>query len=179
MKKIILLFAFFISVKTYSQTGNILVNMNGIGDFKIGMKKADAEKLIGKTLTPKNMSKEDDQDMDSFNVAYKGANFSLIFAKDYVDDKHFDVTLYEVGCNNNLLQTPSGIGIGTDKIKIITTYEGYTIWIMPDWENNDYTIKSKTKSTVWLHGDDSGHVIIFHLNNNIVESISVSVEEGD
>ena len=75
------------------------------------------------------------------------------------------------------MKTRSGIGIGDDKYKIISTYEGYTIWIMPEYENN-YTTKSKTKSSIWLHGD-SRNVIIFYLNNNKVTGMSVTYFEGD
>lgn len=48
---------------------------------------------------------------------------------------------------------------------------------MPEYENN-YTVKSKTKSTIWLHGDD-GNVIIFNLDNNKVVAMRVTYFEGD
>jgi hypothetical protein len=51
------------------------------------------------------------------------------------------------------------------------------IQIMPEYEK-DYTIKSKTRSTVWLYGDESGKVIIFYLTNNTVTGFSVMYNEG-
>lgn len=177
MRKILLPAFCFLATTVFSQTNNITVNMNGISDFKIGMKKQEIEKLIAKTITLKNLNKEDWM-MDTFKCQYKGAEFTLIFDRDYIDDNNFNIILYEVNSNSTLLKTPGGISIGDDKIKIVTTYDGYTIYLMPEWEN-DYTVKSKTRSLVMVHGDESGHVITFHMNNNKVESMSVSVEEGD
>jgi hypothetical protein len=52
------------------------------------------------------------------------------------------------------------------------------IYIIPEYENN-YTVKSKTKSSVWVHSDDAGKVIVFHLVNNKVTSMTVGYQMGD
>ena len=85
--------------------------------------------------------------------------------------------VYEVRSSSPQLKTKSGIGIGDDKLKIVSTYSDYLIHIMPEYENN-YTVKSKTRSTVWLYGDESGKVIIFYLTNNKVTGFAVMYNEG-
>jgi len=150
--------------------------MNGIGPFKLNMKKAEVEKILGKEIKLKNLLKED-WNYDTLSYEYNSTPFSFVFDRQSIDDKNYDVILREVKSSNPSLKTPSGITIGDDKIKIVNTYEAYTIWIVPDYEN-DYTTRSKTKSSIWVQGDDTGNTIIFHMYMNKVESISVTWNEN-
>ena len=166
----------FLSLQVIAQT--TLVTMNGIGDIKLGMKKAQVEKLVNQTFVlPQVSSKKDDVYQDTVQIMYKGMETSVIFQKVYSENDKYDIAVWEIKSNSPQLKTKSGIGIGDDKLKIVTTYEGYVIWIMPEYEN-DYSIKSKTRSSVWLHGDD-GNVIIFYLDKNKVTAMSVTYFEGD
>lgn len=152
--------------------------MAGIGDLKLGMTQAEVEKLLSKKLKLSHTNgKENDYLQDTVHVVYKDADADVVFQRQYIDDKKYNVCVYEITSNSPQLKTKSGIGMGDDKYKIISTYEGYTIWIMPEYENN-YTVKSKNKSSVWLHGDN-GNLIIFYLNNNRVTAMSITYEEGD
>src|SRR5215203_5110177 len=166
----------FLSLQVIAQT--MLVTMNGIGDIKLGMKKAQVEKLVNQTFVLSHLSsKKDDAYQDTVQIMYKGMETSVIFQKVYSENDKYDIAVWEIKSNSPQLKTKSGIGIGDDKLKIVTTYEGYVIWIMPEYEN-DYSIKSKTRSSVWLHGDD-GNVIIFYLDKNKVTAMSVTYFEGD
>jgi len=172
-----LLFIFSSTVAT-AQTSAGTVTMAGIGDIKLGMKKAEFEKLLNQTFKlPHLTSKNDNSYQDTVHISYKGMEADVIFQKEYSDNDKYDIAIWEIKSNSPQLKTKSGIGIGDDKYKIIKVYEGYVIWIMPQYENN-YTTKSKTKSSVWLH-DDSGNVIIFYLDNNKVTGMSVTYFEGD
>ncbi|HNP21472.1 MAG TPA: hypothetical protein PKM63_10240 [Panacibacter sp.] len=175
MKLFSFLFLLCISLHTKSQT-SVGVTMNGIGNLKIGMKLVDVEKLAGAPLKLNNILK-DDWNFDTIATRINGINFKLVFSRDYADEKKYDVTLREVSSSDSSLKTKSGITIGDDKLKIINTYEGYTIWIVPDYEN-DYTVRSKTRTTIFLFGDNSGNTILFHLFMNKIESMSVSISEG-
>jgi hypothetical protein len=167
--------SFTLNAQTTSTT---TVTMNGMSDIKLGMKKADFEKLLNQSFKmPHLTAKKDDYYQDTVHINYKGMEADVVFQKEYSENDKSDITLYEIKSSSPQLKTKSGIGIGDDKYKIISTYEGYTIWIMPEYENN-YTVKSKTKSAVWLHGDN-GNVIIFYLDNNKVTCMSVSYYEGD
>lgn len=178
MKRIPILLLFVLSLQAYSQNISPLVSMNGIGDIKIGMKKTDVEKLTGQTIKLVNLVKKgDDWSRDTINLSFKDVSYVLVFDKDYVNEKSQGFIVYEVKSNSPQLKTKSGIGIGDDKLKIVSTYGDYMIQIMPEYEK-DYTIKSKIKSTVWLYGDESGKVIIFYLTNNKVTGFSVMYNEG-
>lgn len=132
---------------------SLIVNMTGIGNIKLGMKKADMEKLTGQPIRLGNLLKED-WNFDTVTAKINDADFTLVFERQYTDDKNYDISLREVGSSNTALKTKSGVGIGDDKYKIISTYEGYTIWIVPDYEK-DYTVRSKTKTTIYLFGDNT------------------------
>ena len=166
----------FLSSQVIAQT--TLVTMNSIGDIKLGMKKAQVEKLVNQTFNlPHLSSKKGEAYQDTVHINYKGIEADVMFQKEYSENNKYDIAVWEIKSNSPDLKTKSGIGIGDDKLKIITAYEGYVIWIMPEYENN-YSVKSKTKSSVWLHGDD-GNVIIFYMDKNKVASMSVTYFEGD
>jgi hypothetical protein len=124
-----------------------IVTMAGIGDIKLGMKKAEFEKLMNQTYKWPNLTqKKTDYYQDTIPINYKGLEADVIFQKEYNENNREDIAVWEIRSSSDQLKTRSGIGIGDDKYKIISTYEGYTIWIMPEYENN-YTTKSKTKSS--------------------------------
>jgi hypothetical protein len=169
----LLLFSFAVDAQASS-----LVTMAGMGDIKLGMKKAEFEKLLNQKFTlPHLTANDDDYYQDTVHIIYKGLEADVIFQKEYSENDKFDISVSEIRSSSPQLKTKSGIGIGDDKFRIISTYEGYLIWIMPEYENND-AIKSKTRSSVWLHGD-SGNVIVFYLTSNKVTSMSVLYYEGD
>ncbi|HRI19493.1 MAG TPA: hypothetical protein PLA68_01005 [Panacibacter sp.] len=179
MKKILPALFILFSVNLTAQTSGYKVTMNGIADFKIDMKKAEVEKLLNQPVKLKNLLSKDEWMMDTIVYKYKDLDVSLIFTKQYIDDNKSDIVLWGIMSSSPLIKTPSGISVGDDKIKIVTIYDGYRMLISPDYEN-DNTIKSKTKSTVYLYSDDSGNQIVFHLEHNKIYSIAVSeIEEYD
>jgi len=176
MKLLSAFLAIFLSMRIFAQT--TLVTMNGIGDIKLGMKKAELEKLVNQTFKlPHLSSKNDDAYQDTVRINYKGMEANVMLQKEYSENDKYDIAVWEIKSSSPQLKTKSGIGIGDDKYKIVSMYEGYVIWIMPEYENN-YSVKSKTKSSVWLHGD-GGNVIIFYLDKNKVTAMSVTYFEGD
>lgn len=162
------------SANAFSQT----VSMTGIGDIKIGMKQADLEKVTGIKVKLKHLAKKESEAYrDTVVFSYKEVEYLVAMERSYSEENKNDITVAEVRSSSTKVKTRSGIGVGDDKYKIISTYEGYTIHIMPEWEDN-YTKKSKTRSTIWLYGDETGNVIIFYLDNNKVTAISVTYNEG-
>ena len=164
----------FFSTVSFAQTNSYTVSMSGISEIKIGMTKAALEKLLNQTI---KLPANKDNSRDSASCNYNGLNLSIVFEKQEVNNKS-ELVVWEVKSNHPQLKTRSGISIGDDKLKVISTYDGYTIYIMPDYDDANFTIKSKTKSTIWLHGDESGKVIIFYLSNNKVTGMSVTYDEG-
>ncbi|MBD0366865.1 MAG: hypothetical protein ICV53_12270 [Flavisolibacter sp.] len=136
----LLLLFFFCSA--WAQTSFSTVTMVGIGEIKIGMKKAELEKLLSEPLRLKNLLKKDWK-CDTVQVIYKEMQMQVILGKNMREDKASEIIVYEVKSAASQLKTHSGIGIRDDKLKIISTYEGYTIHILSEFENN-YTVKVKS-----------------------------------
>jgi hypothetical protein len=177
MKLLYTLLLLLSSLLVIAQNNSFTVSMAGIGDIKLGMKKADFEKLVNQKFKLVHLATENsDYYQDTVHINYKGLEADVIFQKEYSENDKYNIVVWEVRSNSNLIKTRSGISMGDDKMKIINTYTDFTIWITPEYEK-DYTVKSKTKSTIWLHGD-SGGIIIFYLDNGKVTGMSVSYYEG-
>src|SRR5437868_909749 len=130
MKQFFTFISICITICSYAQQ-TYSVTMNGIGPFKLNMKKAEVEKLLGKEIKLQNPLKEN-WTYDTVSYEYNNIPFTFVFDRQSIDDKKYDIILREVKSSSTFLKTPSGITIGDDKIKIINTYEMYTIWIVPD-----------------------------------------------
>lgn len=166
----------FILFFQFANSQNTIVTMNGIGDIKVGMKKAELEKIIGHQVKLVKLLRQDDWERDTLNFIHKDIAYQVIMDKNYnEEDPGFIV--YEVKSMGKGLITRSGISIGDDKMKVINTYKDYTLQVMPDLEK-DLIQKSKTRSVIWLFGEESGMVIIFYLKNDKVTGFSVMFNEG-
>src|SRR3954465_15291168 len=96
-----------------AQSNPFMVTMNGIGEIKLGMKKAEVEKLLNQTIKTPNLSKKDgDYYEDTIHVLYKGMEADVIFQKQYIDEKKTEVVVWGVSSSSPQLKTRSGIGIG-------------------------------------------------------------------
>ncbi len=174
MKSIVAIACFFISVPCFSQDNTIPVSVNGIGELKISKTKSELEKIINQPLPLKNLLKKEDWNYDTIQCKYKNADVELVLEKNYMDNKPGEIILRQVKSGDKSVKTKSGITIGDDKYKVISTYEGYLMHIVPDFEKKD-----KTKSEIWLFSDSGDGVIIFSLTNNKVSAIAVTHYEGD
>ena len=177
MKGFLIFPLLLLSILSYSQDAP-LVSMNGIGEIRIGMKKAALEKLLNKPLPLMHFGRKNDESYeDTAHVVYKGIDMDVFFQQEYGEDKKVSITVSGVRSSSPLLKTRSGITIGDDKIKVITTYESYTMNLVPEYET-DGTTKSKTRSTIWLLSDQGSTAIMFHLTNNRITGFSVRANEG-
>ena len=182
MKQAILLLVIaFKSLFAFSQNSNELqVSLSGIGGIRLGMSIADVEKITGQKINTKLGKGAGDYAMDTISITFKGASIEIVFNNQYIDQQKYEVMVYAMTCSSSLCKTKSGISIGDDKIKVVTTYDTYAMEIYPyieDVGNGEYK-PSKTKSTITLHGQEENGVIIFNLTNNKVVSFTVSVFEG-
>jgi hypothetical protein len=103
----------------------------------------------------------------------------IYLERKYSDETNFEMAVLGVRSNSPLCKTQSGIGIGTDKLKIVTTYENYSISLWPEYDDDAYTIKSKTRSVAQVMNDDYDSMILFHLVNKKVVGFEVSYAYGD
>ena len=170
---LLLLFLFYSSLNAQN---NASVTTAGIGEIKLGMNRAELEKLTGQPVKLVHLLKKENWERDTLNILFRNVPYQVIMDRDYINEKGTGFIIYEVKTNSTGIKTRSGISIGDDKLKIISTYNDYMIQIMPEYEDDNQT-KSKTRSTVWLHGDD-GKLIVFYLTNNKVTGFSVMYDEG-
>ena len=152
--------------------------MNGIGSLKLNMKVPDVEKIIGKKIVFKNQN-ENGAYADTIRAKYKNTDIDLYFDREYYDDEKFDMVLSGLQVNNPLFKTSNGIGIGTDKMKIVTTYEMNRLTIVPEYTDDTYTTLSKILSSIWVYSDESENTLVFHLKNKKVASIELIRFYGD
>jgi len=156
------------------------VTLNGIGPFKIDMNKPEIEKKINQSIATPKSSRKDNYENDTVHVRYKDAELTLVFYKRYINEDSSAISLYSVSGKSALLKTRSGIGLGDDKIKIVSTYNDFNMNIFADYEPNEkgeYK-RSKTKSTITLMDEESNSVIDFLLESNKVIGFRVTLYEG-
>jgi transposase len=179
MKKIVFLLFIAIATTAAAQNNDYLVTPNAIGPLKLGTKKTTLEKIIGKKITLKYLLTEDGW-QDTVKTKYKNTDITLYLQRNYVDSAVYDIVLSGMMVNNPLYKTRAGIGIGDDKLKVINAYEFNSISLWPEFEDEEYTRRSKTKSVITVYFDKEGNSLTFYLLNKKITSIEVSyAEEGD
>lgn len=179
MKRILFLLFIAISTQIAAQNNDYLITPNGIGPFKLGIKKAQVEKLLGKKITLKNLLAEDGW-QDTIKARYKNTDIELYLQRSYETMDKPDIVLGGIRVYSSLYKTQAGIAVGDDKMKVINTYEFYSVSIWPEFEDEEYTRRSKTKAVVSVYFDKEGNSIAFNLTNKKVTSMEVTYsEEGD
>lgn len=179
MKKLLLILLIAIGNKIAAQNTDYLITAKGIGSLKIGMKKAEVEKVTGKKITLKNLLDKDGYS-DTIKTKYKNIDVLLYLERQYLEEEKYDIVLSGIKTTSPLCKTSTGIGIGDDKIKIINAYENSSIYIWPEFEDDTYTKRSKTKVVISVYNDEDGNTINFSLLNKKVISIEITYAmEGD
>lgn len=179
MRNTFIIFFLFIGLTASSQNSDYIVSLSGIGSLKLDMKQADVEKMLGKKFTLKHINDKEGSWMDTVLTKYKNTDIKLYFERQYEDDDNFHMILAGMEVANPLFKTAAGIGIGADKMKIVTTYEMSRLSLMPDYTDDTYTSLSKTLSTIYVYNDDSENTLVFHLKNKKVTAIELMRFYGD
>jgi hypothetical protein len=156
------------------QNSDHIISMDGIDEIKIGMRQAELEKLLDQKFVLKNARDTADSWQDSASAKYKDMDIRLSFQREYTNENNFYMYLIGLRTSSPLCKTGPGIGIGTERSKIIAAYEDGYLSMSPDFENDSTANKSKTRSLVNIKNDDGNRQIIFYLNNKKV----VAVEAG-
>ena len=179
MKKIIILLFIALTIKASAQSNDYLVTMDGIGLLKIGLQKADLEKILNKKITLRYLSDNDSGFADTIKTKYKNIDVTLYLAKQYNNENKAMIYLRGIRTGSPLCKTNSGIKIGDDKLKVITAYENNILNIWPEYEDENYTRRSKTRSVILASSDDNNNTLIFHLYNKKVVAFEVTYYEGE
>lgn len=182
MKLILTLLICFITVAGYGQTpaNDYVVTLNGIGPFKLDMKKSEVEKILNQAIQTPHSSKKDDYDNDTVTLKYKEVDITFVFYKKSIDQTKTEISIYSISGKSPLFKTKSGVAPGDDKLKIISTYNDYNMNIYRAYDKNekgDY-VPSKTKWIILLMGENNPGTIEFKLDNNKLIEFTVGIYEG-
>lgn len=169
MKKIINLFALLFSTFIFAQVSTTRIN-----DFRLGMKKSELEKIIGKQI---NIKLEDGYPSGPTHVVYKGVVLEIFFNNSYDDSGNQlnDYTIYSVSSKDKSLKTLSGIGIGNSLDDLIGKYKDNNIEISDSWDENGKRVKTKRYFTI--NDYDAGTYLMFTLQNGKVIDIYTSYKK--
>jgi hypothetical protein len=193
MRSFILCSLICISINSFSQTipstpaaittinTDYQVTLAGIGPFKINMAKAEIEKLLGKKIATPHNTNHDSYNNDTVAITYKDVNLNMVFYQEYLAENKTETALFSIYSNSPLLKTKSGIGIGDEKAKVLSTYDDYSLNIYFDFDDDgkgNYK-KSKTNSSILLFGENSVSTLRFKMINKKITEFEVSIYEGD
>ncbi len=188
MKKICL--SLFIMVATFAtaQNKDYTISMNGLGSLKLGMNQAQLEKLLNQKLILDNhLDTINDFYQDTAKLKYKGITVQLEFNRSYYAPNVFHMRLIGIRASSPLFKTTSGIGIGSDRLKIITAYDSFHVNMQPGYAYYYQTEKGKGKSTLSILDDaastldhlSDAYTMVFYLLNKKVVSFELKAKLKD
>lgn len=165
MKKFSLLLLLAMSSFTFAQ--NFEISTLRIGDFKVFMPKAEADKIANKNL----LSFDDYEKSNKVN--HYGESVDVKLMDQWVgENKPTQKQLYVIKTKSTKFKTKSGMGVGNTRDQLIDTYRNY-----PNFSVNQYNKLSK-QAFFNLQDSDAGTYLSFILENNIVVEVSVGMEDG-
>jgi hypothetical protein len=157
------------------QPAEYIVSTAGIGPFRLSMSKSAIEKILNAKLKLPKFD-ANNYDMDTVSVKYKGLDISMTFNLTTTEvDTVPQLRLFEVWSSSPQLITRSGVAIGDDKLKIITTYSQYRLDIIPDYDK----VLHPKRSAIYLYDYSTSNQLIFFLYDNLITGFGVAFNEGD
>ena len=177
MKKIYLLLIILIATRVVAQNKDYMLSMQGLGSLKLGMRQDEIEKILNQQLKIKDA--KDTVDVvysDTAKVKYKTIPVQLEFHRTYNESVGFHMRLIGIKASSPLCKTESGIGVGSDKLSIINTYDDYSVNIQQGYVNYYETEKGKGKSTISVTDDSGQYMIRWFLFNNKVISFELQAD---
>lgn len=171
MKKIIPFLFMLVATNTFAQNKDYLLSLDGIGSLKLGMPLVELEKVLKTKIILKVINVDPVVLIETIKAKYKGIDVEINLWK-----RQDHIAVDGISASSPLCKTKSGIGIGSTKLQIIASYEGYHIDARPvfTYEGGDKKPeKSKTETTITVKEDTEGHAIVFNLLNNKVISFKI------
>jgi hypothetical protein len=164
-----------------AQNKDYLISMNGLGALKLGLSKVAVEKILGQKIQLANQFDTTNyMDLDTAKLIYKNIPVQLEFKRNYAGPGTFYMRLIGIRASSPLCKTASGIGIGTDKSKIIAAYDSYALYIQPGYANYYATEEGEGKSTIIVTDDAAtatngaeGYTMMFFLMNKKLASFEL------
>lgn len=188
MKKIYLFFFLVAASCTAGQNKEQIFSMNGLGSLKLGMSQNEVEKLLNEKIRlPNSLDTINSNYQDTAKLKYKNIDVQLEFNRSYYAPNIFRMRLIGIRANSPLCKTASGIGVGSDILKIIADYDSLHVKIQPGYVNYYETEEGEGKSTVSVLDDaastmdysSDAYTMVFYLLNNKVVSFELKAKLKD
>ncbi len=180
MRKIIFLLLLSFSINVSAQNNDYLISMDGIGNIKLGMKQQELEKLLKIKIPLTNpWDTISGSWQDSAIIIYKNMELRIDFQRNYYAIDTFNMMVIGIEGKSPFCKTENGIGIGSDKLSIVTAYENYEISLLPEYDDEDYTVKSKIRSLINILNDTRKRMITFYFTNKKVTGYKIRTSFSD
>jgi hypothetical protein len=168
MKKIFLFLIFaVIAGNSIAQKSDYTVSFDGIGELKLGMAKAELEKLLRTKIVLKHIG-VDESYIETIRAKYLGRDIELhLFGSEAKT-----VILEGIGVTDPVFKTADGIGIGTDQSMIIDKFEDHLLIMHPEYSPEGLVTNATVITLANL--DNYRTAIIFTTVNKKVVSIRVA-----
>ena len=129
MKKIFFIGAFIAGIALQAQVSTTRIN-----DIKIGAKKSEIEKIIGKKVNVK-LNEYGYSDTPT-SIVYKGMVYEVYFTPGYDENGNElkDLVSTTITANHSSLKTLSGITIGSSLNDLVDKYKDYNIKIYDGYD---------------------------------------------
>jgi hypothetical protein len=163
-----------ISIAQQSNTGLELTTLR-IGVFKVFMDKAEAEKILSKTL---KSAKESNNYDGNNTITYNGDIITLEVLPRYISDKSPDKDqIVSIATVSKKYRTKSGMGVGSTRYELLESYKDFPSFEMyPEWMEDG---KASTNVSYFVLNDNTAATcLVFKMVKNIVVEIRVAINEG-
>src|SRR5687767_3489043 len=167
MKKIfVLIFLAVITGSASSQKNEYTVSFDGIGELKLGMGKAELEKLLNIKIVLKHIH-VDEVYTETIPAKYLGKDVALFLMR----SENKIAVLEDITVTDPLFKIADGTGIGTTQADIVNKYEDQLLIIHPDYSEDN---SSNNRTTIVLARiENYREAIIFTMANKKVVAIKV------
>lgn len=100
-----------------------MVSIAGIAEIKVRMSKSPLEKLLNQPIKLTKLLQKEGYDRDTVRCTYKDIQVDIVFEKQQTGKP--EIVIWDIRRFSPQIKTRSGISIDDDKLKIISTYQGY------------------------------------------------------
>jgi hypothetical protein len=188
MKKICFSISVLITFVATAQNNDYLISMKGLGKIQLGMSTTELEKVLNKkiVLTKNYLDTLNGYYQDSAKIKYKNADVLLEFQRSYFAPDQFRMRLVGIRSASPLYKTASGIGIGSDRVRIIQEYDNYHTNIHPVYPRSFIKENKNGKSVIRILDDaastmdgSDAYTMVFYLMNKKVVSFELKASLRD
>lgn len=191
MKKTCFIISILIGIIATGQSNDYLISMKGLGKLKLGLSHTELEKILSKkiVMTKNYLDTLNGNYQDTAKIKYKNANVQLEFQRSYFAPNQFRMRLVGIRSASPLCKTASGIGIGSDRLKIVQEYDNYHTKIYPVYPrsfkkentNGESVIRILDDASSTMDGTDAYTMVFYLLHKKVVslELIAILKDERD